>query len=72
MSVYKVTGRLGYKGHQPGEYFEAVLDPLVERRAIARRNIILIDKSTPKLQPGSFKLPKDWVTNSTREVQDDE
>ena len=62
MSVYQVIGRLGYKGHKPGEQFEAVLDPMVERRAIARRNIRLISNTKPKLQPGSYRLPAGWGT----------
>ena len=65
--VYRVTGTLGFRGHKPGETFEAVLDPRAEARAIARGNIRRIRTSTPQIRPGSYNLPPGW-TDSTREV----
>ena len=66
-----MIGHLGYRGHKHGEVFEATLDPGAEHRALARRNIRVIDKSKPTLQPGSYKLPPGWA-DSKEEVQDDE
>lgn len=70
MSVYQVTGRLAYRGHQPGAVFETVLDPQVEARAVARRNIRIIERSDPNLQPGSYTLPRGWA-NSKKEGSTD-
>lgn len=70
MSIYKVVGHLGYRGHKPGEIFEAILDPGAEARGIRRRNIILIDECKPELQPGSYRLPEGWI-NSTKEGSTD-
>lgn len=39
MSRYRVTGPVPYMGYQPGEVFEAELDPDQERRALARGSI---------------------------------
>ncbi len=58
MSVYKVTGSSEYRGHMPGTTFEARLPAPMERRAIRRGNIELVEESTPRLQPGSYKLPR--------------
>lgn len=63
MSVYQVTGQRGYRGHKPGETFEAHLDPGTEHRGIRRGNIILIDRCDPELQPNSYHLPKGWANN---------
>lgn len=57
MSVYKVTGPTAYRGHQPGEIFEAMLDPLAEVRALRRGNIRLLERSKTALVPGSYTLP---------------
>lgn len=61
MSVYRVTGRLAYRGYQPDETFEATLDREAETRAINRRAISRVEVSTPSLQPGSYRLPDGWV-----------
>lgn len=58
--VYLVIGQRQYRGHKPGERFEARLDPAVEERAIRRGDIRLLRRITPSLQPGSFTLPDDW------------
>ena len=62
MSVYKVTGRFAYRGHQPGETFTAKLDQATEIRAIQRGNIVVIDSSPTRLRPGSYRLPDGWQT----------
>ena len=59
MSVYQVTGRMEYRGHQPGERFEAVLDRLVEARALARGNIIIVSHEPTTIAPGSFTFPRE-------------
>ncbi len=58
MSVYKVTGSSEFRGHQPGETFEAQLPEGMERRALRRGNIELVERSTPALVPGSYRLPR--------------
>ena len=58
MSIYKVTGPSEFRGHQPGTTFEARLPEPMERRALRRGNIELVEQSTPKLQPGSYRLPR--------------
>jgi hypothetical protein len=60
MSLYRVTGQLAYRDHKPGDVFEAVLDPESEARALWRGNITLLERSTPKVRPGSFTLPAGW------------
>lgn len=60
--IYRVTGRRDYRGHRPGEVFEALLDTGAERRAIGRRDITLIRRITPSIQPGSYRLPHGWLT----------
>lgn len=58
--VYQVTGRRKYRGHDPGTTFEAALDPAVEQRALARRDIRLLRRVVPALEPGSYTLPAGW------------
>ena len=57
--VYKVVSSRRYRGHQPGDLFEARLEPRAEARAIGRGDIVLIERVTPALQPGSWTLPKE-------------
>ena len=56
--VYKVVSSRRYRGHQPGDLFEARLDPRAEARAIGRGDIVLIERIIPALQPGSYRFPK--------------
>lgn len=63
MAVYEVIGDLRYRDHDPGERFEATLDPDAEMRAVLRGNIRVIDSSPTRLQPGSYLLPDGWRTN---------
>jgi hypothetical protein len=44
MTLYKVTGETPYLGHQPGEEFEAELDPDRERRAKDRGSIRVLKR----------------------------
>lgn len=61
MSAYRVSGSRGYRGHPPGAVFEAALDRAAEARALARGDIELLERTTPVLQPGSYKLPAGWA-----------
>lgn len=58
MSIYRVVGTRNYQGFQPGEEFEANLSPPVEARAVRRGSLLVIARTKPKLQPGSYKLPR--------------
>lgn len=66
--VYKVTGRRPYRGHEPGTVFEACLAPGPEQRAVARGDITLIERVTPDLVEGSYRLPPDWLKPATEET----
>ena len=57
MSRYRVVGPRRYRGHQPGDLFEAQLDPRAEARAIGRGDIVLLARNVPTLQPGSYQFP---------------
>lgn len=61
IGVYEVVGRRAYRGHQPGEQFEARLDANVESRAIQRGNIRLLDRLVADLPPGNYRLPVGWL-----------
>lgn len=67
MTIYKVAGNLAYRGHQPGATFEATLEPAAEQRALARGAIQVIERSTPAIKPGSYRLPAGWPTTKVRE-----
>jgi len=45
-TTYKVVGLTAYLGHQPGEEFEADLDPEQERRAKERGSIRVVKRET--------------------------
>ncbi len=55
----KVIGRRQYRGHEPGEVFEARFDAALER-AVYRRNIEILEIIRPELPEGRYRLPKDW------------
>ena len=57
MTVYRVVGQRRYRGHRPGDLFEATLETRAEARAIGRGDIEVIERSTPSVQPGSYQLP---------------
>lgn len=58
--IYRVTGRRSYRGHQPGDTFEARLEPEAEYRAVKRGDIALLERVEVTLLRGSFGLPHDW------------
>jgi hypothetical protein len=45
ITVYKVTGTTPFLGHQPGDEFEAELDPEQERRAKERGSIRVVRRN---------------------------
>jgi hypothetical protein len=61
-ALYRVVGRRNYRGHTPGSIFEAALDPSAAQRAIQRGDLKLLKRSTPSIQPGTFRLPHGWLT----------
>ena len=48
MTLYKVTGPTAFRGHRPGEEFEAELEPDLERRAKARGSIRVVRREPTK------------------------
>jgi len=56
---YKVIGKRQYRGHDPGDIFEARFDAALER-AVYRGNIEILEVIRPGLPEGSYRLPKDW------------
>ena len=58
---YKVTGTRAYRGHMPGQEFIAKLEPRIERWAVSVGTIALLERVTPSLVPGSYRLPPDWL-----------
>jgi len=57
-----VAGSWPYREHKPGSTFEASLDPAVEERALASGAIRLLERRTPSIQPGTYRLPVGWAT----------
>jgi len=57
MSLYLVTSGTGFDGYSQGDTFETVLEPEREARALRRGSVQLLERSTPALQPGSYRLP---------------
>jgi hypothetical protein len=62
--LYRVVGSRGYREHQPGDLFEAKLDDRAEARAIGRGNIVLLERLTIGIQPGTFTFPQGWLTET--------
>lgn len=52
MTTYRVTGQTAFAGHEPGEEFEAELDPAQERRAIERGSIKAVKATKHKEEEG--------------------
>lgn len=67
MGEYEVVGRREYRGHRPGDIFEARLDRAAEARAITRGDIRLVRVVTPEIQSGSFELPDGWSSKQGKE-----
>jgi hypothetical protein len=59
--AYRVVGQRRYRGHQPGDLFEAKLDQRAEARAIGRGDIELVERKSLTVQPGSFVFPEGWT-----------
>ena len=59
--VYKVTGKREYMGVEPGEEFEAQLDPGPESRAVARGDIVLLRRVIPSIEAGLAVFPQGWL-----------
>ena len=59
MSVYEIVGTRGFRGHRQGVRMEMILDQMIEKRAIRRGAVVLIERSTPCLVEGSYRLPSD-------------
>lgn len=64
---YEVVGRRVYRGHKPGEVFDAYLDVPAERRAIGRGSIRLIERVPADLTAGMYRLPAGWPAITTAE-----
>ncbi len=61
LPLYEVLRANGYRGHRRGAEFSARLAAPAEQRAIERGDIRVIERSTPALQPGSYRLPRGWA-----------
>lgn len=55
MTIYRVN-RGTFNGYRAGQQFEARLDPSMERRALDRGTLTVVQDSTPALVPGSYRL----------------
>lgn len=62
IGIYRVSGTRRYRGHEPGTEFGARLEPLAEARAIARGDLKLVERIEPTIEPGTFRLPREWST----------
>lgn len=67
MTLYQVVCGHNYRGHRPGDTFEAVLDHGVEERALASGALLVLERTIPSLQPGSYQLPAGWTTTQQEE-----
>ena len=59
--LYRVVGNRAYRGHAPGEEFEARLDQNAAARAVMRGDIELLRRIAPGLAPGSYTFPDGWL-----------
>lgn len=66
MGEYEVVGTREYRGHAPGEVFEARLPKGPEQRAISRGDIRLLRIVEPSIQPGSYSL-QSWLSKQGKE-----
>ena len=67
MGEYKVVGKREYRGHAPGEIFEARIDRAAAVRAVARGDIRLLRMVVPVIQPGTWTLPDGWLSKQGKE-----
>lgn len=49
--IFQVTGSFVFRGHKPGETFEAKVTPQINRAA-ARGNIVMLEEIVPEVPPG--------------------
>ena len=70
MSKYRVVGASSYRGHEPGEVFEATLERAVEFRAVRRGSIVLVERGQVSLVEGSYRLPVDAPDGADRRSAD--
>lgn len=54
-TTYKVTGATNYGGYEPGEEFEAELDPAAERRAVERGSLRVVKRPDTEDKPKTGK-----------------
>lgn len=64
---YRVTGRCAYRGHQPGEEFEARLPQNAEARAVNRGSIQLLERIPADLPAHKYRLPDGWPGTTSNE-----
>lgn len=65
--VYEVTGQREYRGHKTGSTFMARLDRNAERRAIQRRDIVLLRHENPEVPP-AHTFPDGWLPSPTTQT----
>lgn len=58
---WQVIGRRKYRGHPTGTVFDADLQDGPASRAIARRDIVLLEHIEPGLPP-EYTFPEGWLT----------
>ena len=59
---YEVIGRARYRGHDPGTVFQALIEPRVEQRGVARGNIRLLRRiPAPDISDCAYALPDGWL-----------
>jgi hypothetical protein len=46
VTTYRVVGPAAFRGHKPGEKFDAELDPAQEQRALERGSIKVVNRKT--------------------------
>lgn len=66
LGLYTVTGNREYRGHKPGEEFEAYIQPGPEKRAVDRGDIVLHRRVLPTLPP-EFAVPDGWASGHREE-----
>jgi len=58
--LWEVSGRRVYRGHKPGELFEASLPQAASARAVQRGDIRLLEEFVPCV-PEDHRLPEGWA-----------
>lgn len=58
--AWKVTGTRVYRGHAPGEEFEASIPTSAAARAVARGDVVLVEEFVPA-PPADHQLPEGWI-----------